>query len=253
MPLPTYDFSNRVAVVTGAGGGMGEAIALSLAKAGAKVTAIDIKRCPESLERMGAKVTFIQGDLRDESFVGKTVADTAAKQGRLDYLANVAGVLWFERDKSLLEMDLKVWDEVMDINLRTMVLTSRAAVPLMKKGGGGAMVHFSTIQWMRGDPKPQDAYQASKAAVCALSRSLAMQLAADKIRSNAICPGPALTPLQARWNTEEIRTEVTRYVPLGRIGTAEDMSQAALFLLSDAASFITGIELVVDGGCLLHN
>jgi NAD(P)-dependent dehydrogenase (short-subunit alcohol dehydrogenase family) len=253
MRVPTYDFSNRVAVVTGAGGGMGEAIARALAEAGAKVTAIDVKPCPDSLKLPGGHVSFHQGDLRDDALVERVFADTAAREGRLDYLANVAGVLWFGRDKSLLEMDLKVWDEVMDINLRTMVLTSRAAVPLMKRSGGGAMVHFSTIQWMRGDPQPQDAYQASKAAVCALSRSLAMQLAGDNIRSNAICPGPALTPLQARWNTDEARGTVARYVPLGRIGTAEDMAQAALFLLSDAASFITGIELPVDGGCLLRN
>jgi 3-oxoacyl-[acyl-carrier protein] reductase len=115
------------------------------------------------------------------------------------------------------------------------------------------MVHFSTIQWMRGDPQPQDAYQASKAAVCAISRSLAMQLAADGIRSNSICPGPTLTPLQARWDTEKIRGQVADYVPLKRIGTAQDMANAALFLLSDGASYITGIELVVDGGVLLRN
>ncbi|MEZ5829622.1 MAG: SDR family NAD(P)-dependent oxidoreductase [Dongiaceae bacterium] len=252
MPLPTYDFSNRVAVVTGAGGGMGEAVARSLAKAGAAVTAVDQKPCPDSLKALGAKVTFAQGDLRDAAFVDRTFAETAARHGRLDYLANIAGVLWFGRDKSLLDMDLQVWNEVMDINLRTMVLTSRAATPLMRKSGAGAMVHFSTIQWMRGDLNPQDAYQASKAAVCALSRSLAMQLAADRIRSNAICPGPALTPMQARWNSDEIRNKVADYVPLKRIGTPDDMANAALFLLSDAASFITGIELVVDGGCLLR-
>jgi len=114
------------------------------------------------------------------------------------------------------------------------------------------MVHFSTIQWMRGDLKPQDAYQASKAAVSAVSRSLAMQLATDGIRSNCICPGPTLTPLQARWDTEEVRRQVADYVPLKRIGTAEDMANAALFLLSDGASFITGVDLVVDGGMLMH-
>ncbi|HYD24580.1 MAG TPA: SDR family NAD(P)-dependent oxidoreductase [Croceibacterium sp.] len=253
MAMPVYDFSGRVAVVTGAGGGMGEAVARSLAQAGAAVTAIDRKPCPDSLKALGGTLTFAEGDLRNQAFVEKVLGETAAKHGRLDYLANIAGVLWFDRDKSLLEMDLGVWDDVMDINLRTMVLTSRAAAPLMKQNGGGAMVHFSTIQWMRGDPKPQDAYQASKAAVCALSRSLAMQLAADRIRSNAICPGPALTPMQARWNTEELRRGVAEYIPIGRVGTAEDMAQAVLFLLSDAASFITGIELVVDGGCLLRN
>lgn len=247
----SYDFTGRTAVVTGAGGGMGEALALALARAGAKVTALDVKPCPGSLRDLGERVTFLQGDLRDEGYVARAFAETEARDGRLDYLANVAGVLWFGRDKSLLEMDLGTWDEVMAINLKALVLTARAAVPLMRRSGGGAMVHVSTIQWMRGDPQPQDAYQASKAAVCALSKSLAMQLAADGIRSNAICPGPTLTPLQARWDEQAVR-QVADYVPLKRIGTAEDMARAALFLLSDHASFITGIELPVDGGLLMR-
>ncbi|RWX59152.1 SDR family oxidoreductase, partial [Mesorhizobium sp. M2A.F.Ca.ET.039.01.1.1] len=167
--------------------------------------------------------------------------------------ANVAGVLWFGRDKSALDMDLGVWDDVFNINLKSFVHTARAVVPHMRAGGrGGAMVHFSTIQWYRGDPNPQDAYQASKAGVCALSKSLAMQLASERIRSNAICPGMALTPLQARWDTEEKRAAVANYAPLGRIGTPQDMANAALFLLSDAASYITGIELAVDGGLLMR-
>ena len=252
MPVPRYDFSNRTAVVTGAGGGMGEAIALALAKAGAAVTAIDVKPCPDSLKAAGSKIDYAQGDLRDAAFVDNAMAAAHSRNGRLDYLANVAGVLWFGRDKSLIEMDLAVWDEVMAINLKSMVLTSRAATPFMRKTKGGAMVHFSTIQWMRGDLKPQDAYQASKAAVSAMSRSLAMQLASDNIRSNCICPGPTLTPLQARWDTDEVRRQVADFVPLKRIGTADDMANAALFLLSDGAGFITGVDLVVDGGVLLH-
>jgi 3-oxoacyl-[acyl-carrier protein] reductase len=252
MNQPVYDFGGRVAVVTGAGGGMGEAIALALAKAGATVTAIDLKPCPGALAEFPS-LTYAQGDLRDQSFVEETIHETFTRSGRLDYLANVAGVLLFGRDKSLLEMDLSVWDDVLDINLRSIVLTSRAAAPLMRRSGGGAMVHFSTIQWMRGDLKPQDAYQASKAAVSAVSRSLAMQLAADGIRSNTICPGPTLTPLQARWDTAEVRQQVADYVPLGRIGTADDMANAALFLLSDGAGFITGVDLIVDGGVLLRN
>ncbi len=247
-----FDFSGRTAVVTGAGGGMGEAIARDLLKAGAAVTAIDVKPAPESLSGFGDRLTFLQGDLRDAAFVDEAMSEAATRTGRLDYLANVAGVLWFGRDKGFLEIDLRVWDEVMDINLKTMLLTSRAAVPPMKKTGGGAMVHFSTIQWLRGDLKPQEAYQASKAGVCALSKSIAMQCARDGIRSNAILPGPALTPLQARWDSAEIQAAVADYVPIGRIGTAEDMANATLFLLSDAASFITGIELAVDGGVLMR-
>lgn len=249
----TYDFSGRHAVVTGAGGGMGEAIALALLNAGAHVTAIDLKPQPESLAAFSGRVSFQQGDLADAAFVESVFADAGNRHGSIDYLANVAGVLWFDRDKSVLDMDMGVWDQVFAINLRAVALTSRAAVPFMRKTGrGGAMVHFSTIQWYRGDPKPQDAYQASKAGVCALSKSLAMQLAAEKIRSNAICPGMTLTPLQARWDNDEVLDAVASYAPLGRIGKPQDMANAALFLLSDAASYITGIELAVDGGLLMR-
>jgi len=134
-----------------------------------------------------------------------------------------------------------------------MVHAARAAVPHMRKSGGGAMVHFSTIQCLRGDPVPQDAYSASKAGVGALSRSLAMQLAGDRIRSNAIYPGPTLTPMQDRWNTEEKLAAVARWVPLGSIASPEELAIPALFLLSDGASYITGIDLVVDGGVLLKS
>jgi len=249
----SYDFSGRAALVTGAGGGMGEAIALALLRSGAAVTGIDVKARPDSYAGHDDRFAYEQGDLRDLAFVEKVAGAAYRRSGRLDYLANVAGVLWFGRDKSALEMDLAVWDEVMAINLKSFVHTSRAAAPLMRKTGGGAMVHVSTIQWMRGDPQPQDAYQASKAAVSALSRSLAMQLAGDNIRSNTICPGATLTPMQARWATEEIRRQVASHVPLKRIGTAEDMAQATLFLLSDASSYVTGIDLPVDGGLLLRS
>lgn len=248
-----FDFSDKHAVVTGAGGGMGQAIAAALLDAGASVTALDVKPCPPELAAAGDKLSYAQGDLTDKAFVDKAVSDGAKTRGRLDYLVNVAGVLWFDRDKSALEMDLDVWDTVFDINLKSMVHTARAAVPFMRAGGrGGAMVHFSTIQWLRGDPQPQDAYQASKAGVCALSKSLAMQLAAEGIRSNSICPGMTLTPLQARWDTEDKRSAVANYAPLGRIGTPQDMANAALFLLSDGAGYITGVELAVDGGLLMR-
>jgi len=249
----SYDFTGRHAVVTGAGGGMGEAIALALLEAGAAVTAIDLKPQPDTLSGFGDRLSFHRGDLADAAFVESTISTVGQARGGIDYLANVAGVLWFGRDKSVLDMDMDVWDQVFAINLKAVALTSRAAVPYMRKTGrGGAMVHFSTVQWYRGDPKPQDAYQASKAGVCALSKSLAMQLAAQGIRSNAICPGMTLTPLQARWDSDEVLKAVADYAPLGRIGTPQDMANAALFLFSDAASYITGIELAVDGGLLMR-
>jgi len=147
------------------------------------------------------------------------------------------------------EIDLGDWDRVMAVNLKSAVHTCRHAIPLMKATGGGAIVHVSTIQCLRGDPEPQDAYQASKAALLALSKSIAIQFARDRIRSNAILPGPTLTPMQARWEGHaETQAAIAGRIPLGRLGTAEDQANACLFLLSDEASWITGAELVVDGG-----
>jgi NAD(P)-dependent dehydrogenase (short-subunit alcohol dehydrogenase family) len=248
-----FDFTGRAAVVTGAAGGMGRAVAGGILDAGGAVAMIDVKPMSPDFERHGERAVFAQGDLTDEAFVRRTIDDAADRFGRLDYLANIAGVLWFGRDASLLDMDLRIWDQVFAINLKSMVHAARAAVPHMRKTGSGAMVHFSTIQCLRGDLVPQDAYSASKAGVGALSRSLAMQLAGDGIRSNAIYPGPTLTPMQDRWNTEEKIAAVGRWVPLGRVASPVELANPALFLLSDAASYITGIDLVVDGGVLLKS
>ncbi len=248
----TFDFSNRVAVITGAGGGMGLEIANGILSTGGSTILIDVKPQPDTLYHAPDRCLYAQGDLTDDAFVTDTINAGAARFGRIDYLANVAGVLWFDRDRSLLDMDLDVWDSVFDINLKSMVRTARAAVPHMKSAGGGAMVHISSTQCLRGDPLPQDAYSTAKAGVGALSRSLAMQLAADNIRSNTIFPGGTRTPLQDRWDTEDKVAQAGSYVPLGRIGEASELAAAALFLLSDGASYITGTDLVVDGGLLLH-
>ena len=240
------DFSGKSAFVTGAGGGMGLAVATGLLKAGADVTLFDLKEAPDGLPE-GAD--YVQGDVSDSAAVSAAIEARAAASGRLDYLVNAAGVLWFERDKSAVDMDLEVWDQVMSINLKSVVHTVRSAVPLMKKSGGGAMVHISTIQCLRGDTAPQDAYQASKAGMVALSKSVAIQFAADKIRSNVVFPGPCLTPMQQRWYDDPSQGEaIADYVPLKRLGTPEDMANACLFLLSGAAGFVTGTELTVDGG-----
>lgn len=175
-----------------------------------------------------------------------TVEQTVEAFGRLDYLVNTVGVLWFGRDLSLVEVDLETWDRVLDINLKAVVLTTRHAIPQMKAGGGGAIVHFSSTQALRGDVAAQDAYGASKGAILDLSKSIAIQFAGDGIRSNAILPSATLSPMQERWQGKE--AEIGASIPIGRVGTTQDQSNACLFLLSDKASFITGAELVVDGG-----
>ena len=230
---------------------MGKQIANIMLDAGGSVIMLDVKPEPDDLGGKSQQRLYIEGDVTDAEVVNAAVASGAKQFGRIDYLANVAGVLWFDRDSSLLDMDMDVWDRVFDINLKSMVYMARATVPHMREAKGGAMVHFSTTQCLRGDPVPQDAYSTAKAGVGALSRSLAMQLAADNIRSNAIYPGLTQTPLQARWDTREKLAAAAAYVPLGRIGTPRELATAAVFLLSDGASYITGIDLVVDGGLLL--
>lgn len=242
----TWDFTDKAAIVTGAGGGIGLAIAEKLLDAGAAVLLLDIKERPTTLPE-GASYQKI--DLTDAGAVKETCTDFCNRQRRLDYLVNAAGVLWFDRDRSLLDIDLDVWNQVLDINLKAMVHTARSAIPAMKASGGGAMVHFSSIQCLRGDDRPQDAYQASKAGVLALSKSIAVQFAADGIRSNALLPGPTRSPMQARWEARPGAEEtLAGHIPLGRVGLPSDQASACLFLLSDEASWITGAELVVDGG-----
>jgi 3-oxoacyl-[acyl-carrier protein] reductase len=131
------------------------------------------------------------------------------------------------------------------------MLTARHAIPRMQQSGGGAMVHVSSIQCLRGDDRPQDAYQAAKAGILALSKSIAIQFASRKIRSNVILPGPTESPMQARWQADpKLKHRTAAAVPLGRVGSVKDMADACLFLLSDRAAYITGTEVIVDGGLM---
>ena len=230
---------------------MGLQIARDLIADGANVAMVDVKPAPDCIPSGDGNFIYIRCDLVDENAVKTAVDQTIEAFGVINHLANVAGVLWFDRDKSALEMDMDVWDQVFRINLKSMVHTTRHIVPHMQAAGAGSMVHVSTIQCLRGDMVPQDAYQASKAGVIALSKSLAIQLGKSGIRSNVICPGPVHSPMQARWDDDyKTINSISKAIPLGRVGQVTDMANACLFLLSDKASFITGTELIVDGGLL---
>ena len=244
-------FRGKTAFVTGAAGGMGFNIVRDLLLAGAHVAMVDVKEPPGWGTDSPGRALWFRGDASDDAAVAEAMARSVAETGRLDHLVNAAAVLWFGRDRSMVDIDLEVWDRVLDINLKSMVVTVRHAVPLMKRSGGGAMVHISSIQCLRGDDKPQDAYQASKAGMIALSKSIAIQFAADGIRSNVILPGPTESPMQDRWRRDpDLRRATAAAVPLGRVGTTQDMANACLFLLSDQAAYITGTELIVDGGLM---
>jgi NAD(P)-dependent dehydrogenase (short-subunit alcohol dehydrogenase family) len=242
-----FGFDGRTALVTGAGGGMGLQIARELAAAGAAVTGIDLKDPPD-----GFPGIYARGDITDWLFLEATIGEMVGRTGRFDLLANVAGVLAFGIDTSLAEIELATWNRMIEINLTGSMLAARFALTRMRAAGnGGAMVHFSSTQCLRGDDKPQDAYQVAKAGIIAMSKSLAIQGAADGIRSNTVIPGPTATPMQARWQEDpQQRRATATAVPLGRVGEPADLANAALFLLSGKASWITGTELLVDGGLM---
>ena len=244
-------FREKTAIVYGAGGGIGLNIATDLLDRQVNVAMVDLKPQPDSLNENIDRVRFFQGDVTDEQFVKDATNQTMSKFGHLNYLVNATGVLWFGRDKSVVDIELDTWDRVMEINLKSFALTSRYAIPAIRNSGGGALVHIASIDALRGDEQPQDAYGASKAGVIRLSKSLAIQFAKDGIRSNTILPGPVFSPMQSRWDREPAALNaIERHVPLGRVGQTQDIANACLFLLSDEASFITGTELTVDGGCL---
>lgn len=247
-------FADKVAIVTGAGGGIGLAVACELARRGAQVEALDIK-APEGKD-LPDRLVFTHIDLRDEAMVAQTVEAIGAHHGRVDYLVNCAGICLFERDGSVLEADHGALELTLDVNLNGLIRMVRASVPFMRKAGGGAMVHIASVVGLRNmenilEGGPADAYQLSKAAVVSLSRSLAMQLAGENIRSNTICPGSIVTPMTEGIYAQSARVEAMKArTPLRRLGRPEDVAAAAAFLLSDEAGFITGIDLPVDGGIL---
>lgn len=237
------EFDGKTAVITGAAGGVGYETTVMLVAGGANVHIIDILDAPALPEGPG-KATYQKGDVTDWDFVSGVF--DGLKQ--LDYLVNAAGVLWFGKDVGAVDIDFDIWDRVMDVNLKSMVMTMKCAVPMMQSRGG-SIVNISTVQCLRGDPAPQDAYQASKAGVIALTKSIAIQYACDGIRANSVLPGGVWTPLQKRWDRDpKAAKRAAEAVPLGRVGTAEDIANAITFLLSDKASWITGTELIVDGG-----
>ena len=168
--------------------------------------------------------------------------------GELTVLYSNAGVLWKDRDRSVLETDEKWWDRVMDINLKSTFWLCKHGIPHLRRAGGGSIILAGSVSALAGFARAQDAYTAAKGALISLNKSLAVQFAPNNIRCNIIHPGIVETPLQAPYLNDEIREEFKSSIPLGRIAQPREIACAALFLASDEASYVTGAELVVDGG-----
>jgi NAD(P)-dependent dehydrogenase (short-subunit alcohol dehydrogenase family) len=243
----------KVALITGAGMGMGRAAALLFAEEGAAVVVCDIDRAAAEatvalVERAGGRAVAAIGDVAEEADVRRMVEDGARRFGALHVLYNNAGVLWKDRDRSVLETDAAQWDRVMAINLKSVFWVTKYGIPHLRAAGGGSVILVGSVSALAGFTRAQDAYTAAKGALIALNKSLAVQFARDNIRSNIIHPGIVETPLQAPYLTDALRAEFKTGIPLGRIGQPREIAYAALFLASDESSFMTGAEMIVDGG-----
>ena len=242
------NFKGKTAVVTGASGGMGLATVDKMCLLGMKVLMIDLKEPPKKYIK-NSKISFIKVDVTNFNNLKKTIENFYKKNKSIDYLVNTTGVLWFDHDVSVTSINFETWEKVFSINLKSMGYLAKLIIPKMKKNKFGSMVHISSIDALSGDNKPQDAYGASKAAMIRLSKSLAIQFADQNIRSNCILPGAVETPMQNRWKKNpKAKKNLAKLIPLQRIGKPEDIANAILFLLSDESRYITGIELIVDGG-----
>ena len=243
----------KVALITGAGMGMGRECAILFAAEGARVVVgdIDEKAARETVglvEANGGQALVVAGDVAVESDVERMVAEGVKRFGGLHVLHNNAGVLWKDRDRSVLETDEKWWDRVMAINLKSVFWVTKHGIPHLQRGGGGSVILMGSVSALAGFTRAQDAYTAAKGALISLGKSLAIQFARDNVRCNVIHPGIVDTPLQAPYLTPEIRKEFETGIPLGRIAQPREIANVALFLASDESSFMTGAELVVDGG-----
>ncbi len=243
----------KVAFITGAGMGMGCEAAVLFAQHGAKIGVADINKAAAEetvarIEQAGSQAVAVVGDVALEADVERMIAETVRRFGALHVLYNNAGVLWKDRDRSVLETDDKQWDRVMAINLKSVFWVTKHGIPHLRAAGGGSIINVGSVSALAGFTRAQDAYTSAKGALISLTRSLAIQFGQDRIRCNIIHPGIVDTPLQAPYLTDELRREFRSGIPLGRIAQPREIAFAALFLASDESSFMTGAELVIDGG-----
>ena len=242
------NFSGRIALITGGSGGIGLSIVKKLIENKIKVIILDINS-PNKKVLLSKLVEFKKTDLSDYKSLQSSLKEIKKNNKKIDYVINAAGVLWFDKDISLEKISINTWEKVLAINLNSIVIVLQTILPLMKKNKFGSIVHISSIDALSGDDKPQDAYGTSKAALLRLSKSISIQYAGKNIRSNSILPGPIETPMQKRWKTNpKAKKDLSKIIPLQRVGDPADIANSTIFLLSDESSFITGTELIVDGG-----
>ena len=242
---------NKVAFVSGGARGMGAAEAKLFAREGAKVVIGDVlddegRQTEAEINELGGECLFVHLDVASEDSWQSAIADTVSRFGKLNILVNNAGIV----SRSMLE-DITVdeWDRVMDINAKGVFLGTKAAIPEMRKEGGGSIVNISSISGNTGQAYVGAVYNASKGAVRIFTKSTAIQYASEGIRANSVHPGPIDTPMTANRKGDPVaEAESIARIPLGRTGQPDDVAYGVLYLASDESSFVTGSELVIDGG-----
>lgn len=249
-------FAGKTALVTGATSGIGRATARRFADAGACVMlagrrAEKGREAVAEIEGAGGRAAFLAGDVSESAFCDRLVNETVARFGGLDVLFNNAGIAVIGEVDAVSDAD---WRRIMGVNLDGVFYMARAAVRQMKKRGGGVIVNMGSSSSFKATPESA-AYCATKAAVMMLTRCMALDHAKDNIRVNAICPGDVDTDITdafyyptLKLSSDELRREVAKFTPMGRIGTVDEIAEAVMFLASDAAAFMTGAGLSLDGG-----
>jgi NAD(P)-dependent dehydrogenase (short-subunit alcohol dehydrogenase family) len=240
---------DKVALITGAGSGIGLQTVFLFAKEGAAIVAVDVnEQAAQGAAKQVKNAIAVTADVSSAADCERMVAEAEKKFGRLNVLFNNAGIM-HAKDDDAMSTSEEVWDLTMDINAKGVFLGCKYGIPALKRAGGGSVINTASFVARLGAATPQIAYTASKGAVLAMTRELAVIHARQNIRVNALCPGPLKTELLMSFlNTEAKKQRRLVHVPMGRFGEAEEIAKAALFLASDESSYITGTDFLVDGG-----
>jgi len=249
---------DKVTIITGAGGGMGRTAARMFAAEGARVVCVDVtdemaESAAADVTAAGGRATAVAADVSRDDQAKRMVDHAVATFGGVDVLYNNAGIMP-AADHSVIDTDVETWDKVMAVNVRGVYLGCRYAIPQMLEQQSGSIINVASFVAILGCSVPQDAYTASKGAVLALTKSLAVQFAPKGVRTNAICPGPVETPLLMSWLVKDEEAKRIRLArnPTGRFGKPEEIVNMAIYLASDESKWTNGAAMVVDGGITVN-
>jgi NAD(P)-dependent dehydrogenase (short-subunit alcohol dehydrogenase family) len=243
----------KVVLITGGGSGIGRQSGLLFAGEGAAIAVIDVddhggEETVALVRAAGGRAAYCRADVSIAADCERMVTFSEQEFGKLDVLFNNAGIM-HARDDDALTTDEAVWDLTMNVNAKGVFLGCKYGIPALRRAGGGSIVNTASFVAVLGAATPQIAYTASKGAVLALTRELAVVHARERIRVNALCPGPLRTEMLMKFlDTEQKKQRRLVHIPMGRFGEAREIAQAALFLASEESSFVTGTEFLVDGG-----